>query len=153
VNTKSVMYVFISTFLVAAIYSSTATHYLSAANTQTYLGHACFKYTSGPANVQSCCWVQTDNTGLKILSDSCVTGICGPKNNLCPDPNTIPSVLPEKIRNLLEENNKDTKDSNTDVLKDNGILEGDNNTSDGNVKEPKAQKLPEDLGSLVHEGR
>jgi hypothetical protein len=41
---------------------------------------------------------------------------------------------------------------NTDLLKDNGILEynnnNDNNASNDNVKVPKAPKVPNDLGGL-----
>jgi hypothetical protein len=147
------MFLLISSLLVAIIYSSTVTHYVSATVTSA-LGSGCFKYSGSIANVKSCCWVVTDDKGLKIYDSSCASYICGPKNNLCD--NWPPKQLrDEKIRDLLQENNilqendKDTKDSNTDILKDNTTLQENND----NVKEPKAPRIPEDLGSLVHEGR
>ncbi len=142
------IFALLSTFLIAAVYSSTAIHYVSAIKR----AFGTFKYNSNGVNLQTSCWVVVNDERTEVLDSVCSTVSCGPKNNLCTYPTDINDNNREKVRNL-EENNKDTKDSNSDVLKDDGILESNNNTSNDNVKEPKAPKLPEDLGGLIHEGR
>ena len=147
-DTKYVIFALISSLLVAAIYSSTAMYYASAVQ----YTHVCFKHTTFSHNMQTCCWFGTNDK--EIWTETCWTDDCGAKGLNCEFPNEYAlNKLHKKFGCLLDQNDKCIESPNAGALNDNGILEGSNNTSNDNVKEPKAPKLPEDSGSLVHEGR
>ena len=142
-NTKFVIFTLIYTFLLAGIYSSTGTHNLSAIAGRI---STCF-HTPGSdrkdLELVTCC--DADHEGKSVHDAKCTALY------LCYKTTTTRCTEIGK--------GKPQKQIEPNVLTDNGILEqNDNNTTDkitgsDNVKEPKAPKLPEDSGSLVHEGR
>ena len=99
-----------------------------------------------------CCDIEEDDEG-NILSAKCFTLVCNEKG--CETATkSAPKLNPEDLSGLVENNSK-VKGPNSDILKDNNILEGnniDNNTSNDNVKEPKTPKVPDDLGGLNNDG-
>jgi hypothetical protein len=152
-----------------------STHNLSApAVAGTY--HACLpffpfdlsanKYSLDlPANKYSlaeCCEADFDEN-VKLTGARCISLLCWDNWDNCAEIGKLKlkyglSEFHLKDNRLLgEENPKesiaknttaDLKSPNTDILKDNNVLDGNNNTSNDNVKEPKAPKVPDDFGGL-----
>jgi hypothetical protein len=114
---------FYLTFLIAAVYSSTTTHYVSAKTSET-----CTE-TKKPGGiiVSTCCDITTNDKGV-VTKVECITTVCQFPDGLC---HVGKADLNEKT-------------TNPNILNDNNVLQGsnnnDNNTSDDNVKEPKARK-------------
>jgi hypothetical protein len=64
-----------------------------------------------------------------------------------PTDTNLPSDLKNALGATIQESGNTTKAPNTSVLNGN-ILAEENNTNNDNVKEPKAPKVPENLGGL-----
>jgi hypothetical protein len=92
---------------------------------------------------RDCCDITEDDDG-KILSVKCFTIVCNDKSCEAAT-KSAPKINPDEL-SQLEGNN--TKSPNTDILKNNGVPEQNND----NGKEPKAPKVPEDLGGLNDDG-
>jgi len=110
--------------------------------------HVCTTGKSGTVTTMTCCDYTTDDKTGDVLSVECLTILCEGKGSNCLAAKGAPKINPDELSQFIENNTK-VKEPNSDILKDNTTLQ--ENNDDG--KEPKAPKLPEDLGSLIHEGR
>jgi hypothetical protein len=137
--------------LVLSVYSVTSMHYVSAVKTSRQCGES--RDLGGGYVAKDCCDITEDDDG-KISSVKCFTIVCNDKSCEA-STKSAPKINPEDLSQLVENN---TKSPNTDILKGNDVLQGnnndntENNTSNDNVKEPKAPKVPEDLGGLHDDG-
>jgi len=151
-------------FAFIAFNNTISSNNLSAAKTE----NVCFRtYNEGfggegyyYALIRECCTGETEGNKF-ITPPTCTRTLCINASGACAIIQSKGKVTTEgpntdvlKNNGILEDNN--TKAPNSDILKDNGVLENnnnnDNNTSDNNVKEPKAPKIPEDLGGLNDNG-
>jgi hypothetical protein len=148
-DTKYVIFVIISTFLIAAIYSSNATYYVSAKQVTGCTSSV----RVGSMSTTTCCTLTfDDNTGL-LVGSSCTTTSCDVHpDGLCyvwkGDQNKVKGNINPEDLGALVGNNPKLKGPNADILKDNVTLQ--ENNDDGKV--PKAPKVPEDLGGLNDDG-
>jgi len=134
-DTKFVVFVLIATVLVAAIYSSTI--------------HIAFAKWNCNIRVavkgDKICTDRDDTTGQIIHVIYCKKGVSqcilvyGTRIGEAISPD-----LQNAINDILQGPGNNTKVPNTDILKDNTTLQ--QNNDDG--KQPKAPKVPEDLGGL-----
>ena len=131
-NAKIVIFVLIPALLVAAIYSST--FIANAAQTQcTFLKNGDSICVSGDKKKVSYC-IHNPKTQR---AETCIN-ISAKEND---------DLFRNALSSAIEQTPNNTKVPNSDVLKGNAILE-ENSTNNDNVKEPKAPKVPEDLGGL-----
>ena len=143
-ETKYVIFVFISTFLLAAIYSSSM-----------YSAHAATAYCTKIRNGQSTCF--------KTVGDNAVVTVCqfSLSHPVCKDYVTgkIMTKLPADLKKALNTGEEQIRNATnvpiTNLFEKGGVLEvnntganNSNNTGNDNVKVPKAPKVPEDLGGL-----
>jgi hypothetical protein len=137
--TKFVIFVAVSALLVTAIYSS------------GFIAFAAF----------SKCTILKNGDSICVSGDKKTTSYC------IHDPKTgrVVKCLTLEDTAAIEEVLNNTKVPKTDVLTDDSLLNRDNNTkvpksdilkdnntSNDNVKPPKAPKVPEDLGGLNDSG-
>jgi hypothetical protein len=133
-DTKFVIFVLLSTFLVAAIYSSTVPIAFAKWNCNIPVrGSAKIcTYTNIYGKIQDVIYCYKDKTG-----DHCLH-VYGYRIGQ--------DISPENLQNELNNNpespGNNTKVPNTDILKDNVTVQENN---DGG-KQPKAPKVPEDGG-------
>jgi hypothetical protein len=149
--TKFVIFVAVSALLVTAIYSSAFIAF--AAQTKcTILKNGDSICVSGDKKTTSYC-IHDPKTlrVVKCLTLGEAAAIEEVLNNT-----KVPKTDVLTDDSLLNADNNNTKVPKSDILKDNNILEdnnnNDNNTSNDNVKPPKAPKVPEDLGGLINNG-
>lgn len=143
-DTKYVIFVFISAFLVAAVYSSTATNTTHNLSADPIIG--CFHIPGHDSSLEivTCCDAELEGYGTNIHDAKCFP------NKLCYTKKTLTCTEIGKGKPAIE--------PNVDVLKNNSMVEqnnennDDNTTSNDNVKEPKAPKIPEGLGGLNDNG-
>ena len=72
-DTKFVIFVLISTFLIAAIYSSTATHYVWAKISRSCAGG---KTADGKFAITTCCTIETDDKTGAVTNTICSVTTC-----------------------------------------------------------------------------
>jgi hypothetical protein len=77
-DTKYVIFVFISTFLLAAIYSSTPTYYVSAAKSNSCSSS---KTSNGKFLIIECCDIETDDETGAVLSAICEKRVCAARGS------------------------------------------------------------------------
>jgi hypothetical protein len=144
-DAKFVVFVFLSTFIVAAIYSSSLIVVHAAKDYCTHIvnnQYTCFSAAGGSATVSVCTVGKVHDTCHQYEAGKIAT--------------KLPPGAKDALDAASEQTQNTTKVPITDFLKDNGILQGnnndntENNTSNDNVKEPKA---PEDLGGLNDNGQ
>lgn len=141
VKSNSLVIPLITLFLLVAAIYSVSTHYVSAVKTSRQCGES---RPIGEGYVaKDCCDITEDDDG-KILSVKCFTMVCNDKGCGVAE-RSAPKINPEDLNELIENN---TKSPNTDLLKNNGVLEPNND--DG--KEPKAPKVPDEFGGLNDNG-
>jgi hypothetical protein len=132
---KIVIFVAISAFLVAAIYCTSA-FTANAAQTQcTFLKNGDSICVSGDKKKVSYC-IHDPKTHYAV---KCLELSAAAKEDN--------DLLRNALSSAIEESPNNTKVPKSEILKGNAILE-QNNTNNDNVKEPKAPKVPEDLGGF-----
>jgi hypothetical protein len=148
-DTKVVIFVLIAAVLIAAIYSSTSSiAFARGVRCSTHAKTGDTTCISGDNKLVTYCWhdpktgrvagcinIYRENIPVKDLAEALGSATFENK----PDEN-----LQKALDAAIQETQNNTKSPNTDILKDNTTLQ--QNNDDG--KEPKAPKVPEDLGGL-----